>query len=362
MVHTDAEDNLIILTNMAGRIFSRSFFMLFSIIFKAAAYVLQNVWKVKSMDNNYLKAISVLPLEIYEVLSKIPEDLSFKITAVRIRVDKPVVLEAGASQYFVTRYGQIITINRCDTLSLNRDEVCDCYLSVCEYSIHSYSDDIKKGFITVNGGHRVGICGSAVMKNGEISTVIDITSLSIRIARQIVGIGDSFVQRVFDSGLCSTLIIGEPSSGKTTLLRDVTRILGSGKFTQCKSVSVIDERGEIAGVFSGRILNDLGIKSDVLDGYPKPQGIEIATRTLSPDIIVCDELGCQQEITAITNAVNCGVKFIASCHAKNIDELLNKDTIKKLLKSGVFDKIVVLGSKENPGLIEKVIEVRHLNV
>ncbi len=313
------------------------------------------------MDNNYIKAISALPSQIYQVLSKIPAELSGKITAVRIRVDKPVVLDAGTSQYFVTKYGEITTISRCDTLRCDRNMVCDCYLSICEYSVHSHEDDIKKGFITVNGGHRVGICGSAVMQDDKISTVVDITSLNIRIARQVVGVGDRFLQRVFDGGLCSALIIGEPSSGKTTLLRDVTRLLGSGKLNECKSVSVIDQRGEIAGVFSGRIQNDLGIKSDVLDGYPKSQGIEIATRTLSPDVIVCDELGDQEEINSIAGAVNCGVKIIATAHARNIDELLSRDAVKRLIKLGVFDKLVVLEGKDNPSEIKQVIEVIDLD-
>ncbi len=344
---------------MTGRKSPGLFLCIFALDF---AYVLQNKRKVKSVDNNYLKAISALPNEIYQVLSKIPKELSSKITAVRIRVDKPIILDAGTSQYFVTKYGEITTMSRCDTLRCDRDSVCDCYLSICEYSIHSHADDIRKGFITINGGHRVGICGSAVMQNDKISTVVDITSLNIRIARQVVGVGDRFLQQVFDTGLCSALIIGEPSSGKTTLLRDVARLLGSGKLSECKSVSVIDQRGEIAAVFSGRIQNDLGIRSDVLDGYPKPQGIEIATRTLSPDVIVCDELGDMQEINSVAGAANCGVKIIASAHAKNIDELLSRDAVKQLIKLGVFDKLVMLEGKENPSEIRQVIEVRNLNV
>ncbi len=219
--------------------------------------------------------------------------------------------------------------------------------AICDYSIHSYENEISQSFITVKGGHRVGLAGSAVIKDGKISTIKCISSINFRIASEVKGCADKIMSSIFDKGLASIIISGCPSSGKTTILRDLCRQL-SRKY----NVSVIDERGEIGAVFRGEIQNDLGNMCDIFDGYPKAYGIETALRVMSPDIIICDEIGGEDEVKHLLSCVNSGVKIIASAHSGSIEELKGRKNIKILLES--FDYIVQLGGRNNFGGIEKI--------
>lgn len=273
------------------------------------------------------------------------------IHEIRLRCGKPLA---------VSSYGKIKYISSCGGLTdyisgayiVKQSDIEYTFQALCSYSIHSYENEIAQSFITVKGGHRAGIAGSAVIKDNKVSSVKHISSINFRIASQIKGCSDRIYSQLLSEYPQSVLIAGLPSSGKTTVLRDLCRNL-AGRYC----VSVIDERGEIGAVYHGEPQNDIGIMCDVFDGYPKVDGLYTALRVMSPDIAVCDEIGGEDEVRQLLSCVNAGVKIIASAHAGNRDELYRRKNIKILLDNGVFDYIVFLGSKDNTGKIQSVMRV-----
>lgn len=253
------------------------------------------------------------------------------IQEIRMRVNQPLSVWTGNKVCFITADGQL-TYNAKSAVRVSEQDICHTFEAICQYSIHSFRREITDGFITVRGGHRIGICGTIVIQNGRAEYVKNISSLNFRIAREITGCADELYDSVFANGLCNVLVAGTPSSGKTTILRDLSRILGE-KY----KVSVIDERGEIAAVWNGIPQNNVGINTDIFNGYDKPTGIMTAIRVMSPQIIICDEIGSDADFTALNNASNCGVYTAASIHAGSVEELKCKG-----IKLDMFDKIVIL--------------------
>ena len=196
------------------------------------------------------------------------------------------------------------------------------------------------------GGNRVGFCGTASSENGMITAVRNITSLNVRVARQITGAADEVVRLFQKQGTEGILIVGAPASGKTTLLKDLIRRLADGSEGRYWRVSVIDERGELGGERGTAFQNDLGFSSDVFIGYPKAKGMEIAVRTMAPEILVCDEIGSREDAEAIRYSVNSGVKMIAAIHAKDEVELKQKPFIQELLDTKAFGHLVFLSEKD----------------
>lgn len=270
---------------------------------------------------------------IYSAVSQIPEFMFDDIQEIRLRVNKPLSVMCSFKQSYITPNGNL-TCNPFNNFTVTEYELNQCFEAICQYSVHSFKREICEGFVTLKGGHRVGLCGTAVMHNGTIENIKNISSLNFRISHQIKGCAEKLYNQIFTDGLCNILIAGAPMSGKTTLLRDLTRILGSNYKT-----SVIDERGEIAAVWNGIPQNDIGINTDVFDGYPKADGILTAIRVMSPQIIVCDEIGGEADMNAVKHASYCGVYVAATIHAANINELV------KRTGADIFDKIVFLSDK-----------------
>lgn len=270
---------------------------------------------------------------VYSAVSQIPEFLFDNIQEIRLRVNKPLSAVYGFKPGYVTPNGSL-TNSHTNALIVTEQEINQCFEAVCQYSIHSFKREICDGFIILKGGHRVGLCGTTVIHNGTIENIKSISSLNFRISHQIKGCAEKLYNQTFACSLHNLLIAGAPMSGKTTLLRDLTRIIGNNY-----KISVIDERGEIAAVWNGVPQNDVGINTDVFDGYPKADGISTAIRVMSPQVIVCDEIGGESDMAALKNAFYCGVYVVATIHATDINELI------KRTGTDVFDKIVFLSEK-----------------
>lgn len=296
---------------------------------------------------NYKKVLNYLPEKISCIFRKIPSDTAENINEIRLRVNRPIAVTSLGENYFVTANGSL-TLSDSLSIICTSGDILDSFKAVCEYSIHSYQKEISQGFITIEGGNRVGICGTAVGQE-KIETLKYISGLNFRIAGQAIGCGSKLCEKLFYNGLTSVLIIGEPLSGKTTYLRDICRILGKQH-----RISIIDERSEIAACHHGIPQNDIGSFSDVLDGFDKKNGIETAIRVMSPEIVVCDEIGGKDDCIAILESINSGVKFLASVHGKSIDEILKREHIKKLVDYGIFEFAVFLEDR-------KVKEIRAIN-
>ena len=291
--------------------------------------------------------------EFYNSIGSISSD----INEIRIRSDRPVVVYINNDAYVVNNSKAEKLENACGNtayLTVASGELRNAFSRLCEYSIYKHQSDINNGFITVCGGHRIGICGSAVRKDNSIKSVVDITSLNIRIAKEYLGCSDELLKRVdFTEGV---LICGVPSTGKTTLLRDLSRSLSTKR---CKKTVVVDERSEITSTFNGQSIFDVGF-CDVYNGYPKSIAIIQAIRTMSPEYILCDEL-TGEDADSVVYSLNYGVKLIATVHGDTLSNSLKNPSIIKLLKTRAFGKIVFLKNKSF-GTIDKIYSMEDITL
>jgi len=316
---------------------------------------------VQTSANRFDQAVSTLPVELKEALTGIPKRIKATAFEVRLRVDRPIALTCAGQCWFVDRESQLHNVPS-GCFIITSEHLSQAVVSMCAYSVHSHQQELANGYISLRGGHRAGISGTAVVSNGKINAVRDITSINLRVARQVYGAADRLVEQIFKSKLCGVLIAGVPSSGKTTILRDLARQLADGQTGRYIRVAVVDERGELGAVFEGVPQNNLGAACDILSNYPKGIGILTAVRTLSPQVIICDEIGSREEADSMLDGLNCGVKMIATAHASTVDELLRRRQIARLLEYGAFEKIVMLGDADAPGCIKNIVEAGDLHV
>ncbi len=262
------------------------------------------------MDVKKEELICYFSGEIGKAVRNISDGFFEDIREIRLRVGRPAAVTLKNSVRYIMPDGNL-TYAAETAPEISPEDIKRTFEAVCQYSIHSYQKEISEGFITVKGGHRVGLCGT--FSGG---TVKNIGSLNFRAAREIIGCSDELFGQFFGKGLCSLLIAGPPGSGKTTVLRDLSRNLG-----RIYRTVLIDERGELAAVWNGIPQNDIGINTDVFDGYNKYDGIMTAVRVMSPQVIICDEIGTESDLAAVTAASHSGIYVIASIHASSSDEL-----------------------------------------
>lgn len=307
-------------------------------------------------NHHFDSAIYFLSDEIKNSLIKIPSEIKKSTQEIRLRVNKAISLICANKNFFIKNSGAVTeNYQDNDVLKIDKNTLEKSFYSLCEYSVYSFENQISKGFITAKGGHRIGLCGTAVIKNGEISSIREITSMNIRIAKEFPGCSLE-IMNFLNNSLENTLIIGPPSSGKTSILRDISRniSLGTNIKKSIKTV-IIDERCEIAGVSNSHTEFDVGL-CDVMNAFPKSIGIETAIRCLSPECIICDEIGGENDMDELIKCANCGVKLIASVHARNKDDFFKKSISKTLISKCGFENLVFLENSQNAGKINQIIK------
>ena len=292
---------------------------------------------------NLKSILEYLPPSVRLSIQKLPPDMQ-QIQEIRLRSSRPVGICTAGKERFLTPSGTF-TDDPQQALCMSTEEIARSFQAVCSYSLYSHEHDIAEGFVTIRGGCRVGICGTASMQGDGLRTLRHISGLNFRIAGEYRGIAEPILQRI-GTEPAGILIAGTVGSGKTTMLRDLCRLLGDRFRT-----SLVDERGELAAVLRGVPQHDVGQKTDVLDGYPRAAGILTALRVLTPDCIVCDEISTQQDVQAILQAAGCGVQFAASCHAGSAEDLHRRPVLRPLLEAGVFRYCVLL---EHAGQIRTI--------
>lgn len=292
------------------------------------------------------KALNVLPEDIAEILRQLlPNEQAFA-QEIRLRINRPLSLVIKGESLFVSRGGRACRELPPDPFLLRREALEECFLRLCSYSVHSHEEELRRGYITTKNGDRAGLCASAVRGKDGTLTYRDISSINLRVSREVIGVSKGMLRLV--DPLKGILIAGMPSSGKTTLLRDAIRTVASGETGRILKVAVADERYELSATCQGIPLYDLGLCSDVICGQNKSEAIEQAVRTLSPDIIACDEIGSEDEIRQLDAGLCCGAAFFATVHSGGLKDLFKSNRIRRLMDTGAFGYIVLLDSPKFP--------------
>lgn len=288
----------------------------------------------------------VLPMKINNLVR---EMLLYRpLQEIRIKINKPLIVNVSDKEILLD---YIVTQN----------DMKEILTRMSNYSLYAYEEEIRQGYITIKGGHRIGIAGECILAKGEVRTIRNISSINIRICREVIGSSEELMKYISSKNrVYNTLIVSPPKCGKTTILRDITRNISYGVKNiglEGKKVSVIDERSEIAACYNGIPQLDVGIRTDVLDGCFKKDGMIMAIRSLSPEVIICDEIGTDGDIEALNMAFNSGVNILVTIHGYSIEDIYNRKVFKELIENSILERVVVLSNRYGVGTIEKIYSV-----
>lgn len=291
--------------------------------------------------------IGIFPLSMANLLKeRISKEQVYEI---RVKIGKPILV--------YSKDGENI-INYIPT----KEDMKGIMQKISSYSLYAYEEDIKQGFITIKGGHRIGIAGECIMDKGEVKTIRNISSVNIRICTEVIGCSNKAMKYIFsDNKVHNTIIISPPKCGKTTLLRDIARNISNGVNSvglSGKKVVVIDERSEIGACHFGIPQMNLGIRTDILDNCLKREGLIMSIRSLSPEVLICDEIGTKGDVEALVMAFNSGVNIITTIHGFTIEDLYKRKVFYDLLDNGIIERVITLSTRNGVGTIEKVYALK----
>ncbi|MBA4687208.1 MAG: stage III sporulation protein AA [Candidatus Galacturonibacter soehngenii] len=278
---------------------------------------------------------------------------------VRLRVNGPLILIYKGKEYFLSPSG-VLSQLKSDAYYVEKSEIKETMDYISSYSLYAFEDEIKQGFITIQGGHRIGIAGKTVLDGDKITGLKYISYINVRISHEIKGCANAVMPFIEEENqVHHCLIISPPRCGKTTLLRDIIRQISNGVNGKIgKTVGVVDERSEIAGCYMGVAVNDLGIRTDVLDCCPKAKGMLMLIRSMSPSVIAVDEIGDYEDVKAIEAVIHCGCKLLATVHGSSIEDIKTKPLLQKMITEKVFERYIVLDNNKKVGNIREIFDER----
>lgn len=288
----------------------------------------------------------ILTRSIQEAIEKAHLDWS-QLQEIRLRIGQPVVV--------ISRNEEIVL-----STSIERKELMEIIEYVSNYSLYAYENELRQGFITIEGGHRVGMAGQVLVEKGQVKNLKNISSVNIRLSHEILHCADSILPYIVqDKKVCHTLIISPPRCGKTTVLRDLVRQISDGnKIMKGCSIGVVDERSELAGCYRGIPQNNVGMRTDVLDACPKAEGMLMLIRSMSPQVIAVDEIGGPEEVEIMKYAMHCGVKILTTVHGTSMEEIRRKPLFEQLVKEHCFERYIVLKNGKHVGEVAGIYDNR----
>jgi stage III sporulation protein AA len=295
--------------------------------------------------------LSWMPATLRKALAAAPPELSSKAEEIRVREGRPLEVGFAGGFVFVTGSGRITDDPELG-LKPTRDDCLKLLDLATNHSLYTMEEQLRRGYITVEGGHRIGLAGRTVLERGAVRSLKEIGGFNIRIAREARGCAEGILPALWDDKrgvLRSTLIVSPPQRGKTTLLRDIARIVA-----RTRKVGIVDERSEIAACVDGRPSFDVGPRTDILDACPKAEGMMMMIRALSPEVIIVDEIGREEDAAAVHEALHAGIAVVATAHGYDLEDVRRRPTLSALLSSGAFERIVTLRASGAPGTIQAV--------
>lgn len=308
--------------------------------------------------------LELLPPPISKGLQKLSAEIITHLEEIRIRAERPLEIISGGQYFFVSQNGEL-TMEVDKAYKPNHNDCRRLLDLLTNHSIYTLEEELKRGYITINGGHRIGLSGKAVTENGSVKHLREITSFNIRIAREVSNSAKRLLPRLYDSvsgSIHHTLIVSPPQQGKTTMIRDMARLLSYGNWhdhhhgKKAFKVGVIDERSEIAACRNGVPSFDVGPRTDVLDACPKAEGMMMMIRSMSPDIIIVDEIGRAEDATAIHEALHAGIRVIATAHGHSFEDIRSRPMLNKMMREQVFSRYVVLGRTYGIGRVYRIYD------
>ena len=302
--------------------------------------------------------IKIFSKNIREILMKVPVDFE-QVQEIRLRVHAPLLMVYNNREYYISQEGRLSTyIN--EAYIVTKNELRETMEYMSNYSLYAFEEEMKQGFITIQGGHRIGIAGKTIVDDCGIRTMKFISFINVRMSHQIKGCATEVIPYLYEQGeILHTLIISPPRCGKTTLLRDMIRQISNGnEVHEGITVGVIDERSEIGACYQGVPQNDLGIRTDILDCCPKAKGMMMLIRTMSPRVIAVDEIGSREDLEAMEYVMNCGCKLSATVHGSSIEDIKQKPVLRKLVQERIFERYIILNSKGRIGNIDQIYDNR----
>ncbi|WP_438271020.1 stage III sporulation protein AA [Sporolactobacillus mangiferae] len=282
-----------------------------------------------------------LPEAFQQIIFRMPEHDREMLEEIRLRTERPLELIVSGKRWKPSE-GTELPI-------FHREQARQLLQKISKYSLYTLEEELKRGFVTIQGGHRIGLAGRVLTEHGHVLRLRDVTFFNIRLAKQKIGAALPLVPYLYNRfRWYNTLLIGAPQTGKTTMLRDLARLVSEGmpeRYIQSRKTAIVDERSEIAGCVNGVPQNRLGSRTDVMDACPKAEGMMMMIRSMSPEVLIVDEIGGKADTDALFEALNAGVSVIATAHGFTFEQLAQRPSIRPLVDARLFDRYVILSRR-----------------